>query len=85
MPGDLWSQFWFQLFSFMVIRERSRDHFASVKDDLRNSLDFGLRIWKAGWVQALAYYGARGGIAIGIGALLAEASPWVLKLMRGVR
>jgi hypothetical protein len=54
MPGDLWSQFWFQLFSFMVIRERSRDHFASVKDDLRNSLDFGLRIWKAGWVQALA-------------------------------
>jgi hypothetical protein len=36
-------------------------------------------------VQALAYYGARGGIAIGIGALLAEASPWVLKLMRGVR
>ena len=54
MPGDLWSQFWFQLFSFMVIRERSRDHFASVKDDLRISLDFGLRIWKAGWVQALA-------------------------------
>ena len=31
------------------------------------------------------YFGARGEIAIGIGALLAVASPWVLKLMRGVR
>jgi proton-dependent oligopeptide transporter, POT family len=31
------------------------------------------------------YFGALGRIAIGIGALLAVASPWVLKLMRGVR
>jgi proton-dependent oligopeptide transporter, POT family len=31
------------------------------------------------------YFGALGGIAIGIGALLAVASPWVLALMRGVR
>jgi POT family proton-dependent oligopeptide transporter len=31
------------------------------------------------------YFGALGGIAIGIGALLAVASPWVLKLMPGVR
>ena len=31
------------------------------------------------------YFGALGGIAIGIGALLAVASPWMLKLMRGVR
>ena len=31
------------------------------------------------------YSGALGGIAIGIGALLAVASPGVLKLMRGVR
>ena len=31
------------------------------------------------------YFGPRGGIAIGIGALLAVASPWVLKLMPGVR
>ena len=31
------------------------------------------------------YFRALGGIAIGIAALLAVASPWVLKLMRGVR
>jgi hypothetical protein len=31
------------------------------------------------------YFGALGGIAIGIGALLAVTPPWVLKLMRGVR
>ena len=31
------------------------------------------------------YFGGLGGIAVGIGALLAVASPWVLKLMRGVR
>ena len=31
------------------------------------------------------YFGALGGISNGVGALLAVASPWVLKLMRGVR
>jgi proton-dependent oligopeptide transporter, POT family len=31
------------------------------------------------------YFGALGGMAVGIGALLAVASPWVLKLMRGMR
>jgi hypothetical protein len=41
-PGDLWSQFWSQLFSFAAIRERSNDRFASVNEDLRISLDFGL-------------------------------------------
>jgi hypothetical protein len=69
----------------VTIRRRPNDRFPSPNGDLRICLDLHLRIWKAGWVQALAYYGARGGIAIGIGALLAEASPWVLKLMRGVR
>lgn len=32
-----------------------------------------------------AYFAVLGGIAIAIGALLAVATPWVLKLMRGVR
>ena len=49
-----WSQFWSQLFSFVAVRERSKDRFASVDKDWRISLDCGLRIWKAGWVHALA-------------------------------
>ena len=31
------------------------------------------------------YFGFIGGIAIAIGVVLALISPWVLKLMRGVR
>jgi Protein of unknown function (DUF998) len=36
------------------VRERPTDRFASVNDDMRTPLDLGLRIWKAGWVHALA-------------------------------
>jgi hypothetical protein len=31
----------------VAIRERSKDRFTSVNEDLRMSLAFGLRIWKA--------------------------------------
>ena len=48
------SQFWSQLSSFVAIRKRSDDRFPSANGDLRISLDVGLRIWKAGWAQALA-------------------------------
>jgi len=43
-----------QLSPFVGVRERPIDRFASVNVDLRTPLDLGLRIWKAGWVQALA-------------------------------
>jgi hypothetical protein len=48
MPGELWSQFWLQSFSFMAIPERSKDRFRKRK---RRSADQpGLRFadWKAG-------------------------------------
>ena len=48
------SQFGSQLCPFIGVRERPTDRFASVNDDMRTPLDLGLRIWKAGWVQALA-------------------------------
>jgi hypothetical protein len=48
------SQFWSQLSPFVGVWERPTDRFASVNEDLRIGLDLGLRIWKAGWVQALA-------------------------------
>jgi hypothetical protein len=48
------SQFWSQLSPFVGVRERSTGRFASVNGGVRISLDLGLRIWKAGWVQALA-------------------------------
>jgi len=47
------SQFWSQLAPFGGVRERSTGRFASVNGDMRISLDLGLRIWKAGWVQVL--------------------------------
>ena len=48
------SQFWSQLSSFVAIRKRPDDRFPSVNRGLRISMDLDLRIWKAGWVQALA-------------------------------
>jgi hypothetical protein len=48
------SQFWSQLSSFVAIRKRPDDRFPSANGDLRISLDLDLRIWKAGWVHALA-------------------------------
>ena len=48
------SQFWSQLSPFVGVRDRSTGRFASVNGDVRIGLDLGLRIWKAGWVQALA-------------------------------
>ena len=48
------SQFWSQLSPFVGVRERSTGRFASVNGDVRIGLDLGLRIWKAGWVHALA-------------------------------
>jgi hypothetical protein len=50
----VWSQFGSQLCPFIGVRERPTDRFASVNVDTRTPLDLGLRIWKAGWVQALA-------------------------------
>jgi hypothetical protein len=48
------SQFWSQLSSFVAIRKRPDDRFPSANGDLRISLELDLRIWKAGWVHALA-------------------------------
>ena len=48
------SQFWSQLSPFVAIRKRPDDRFPSADGDMRISLDLDLRIWKAGWVQALA-------------------------------
>jgi hypothetical protein len=48
------SQSWSQLSSFVAIRKRPDDRFPSANGDLRISLDLDLRIWKAGWVHALA-------------------------------
>jgi len=50
--GIQWFQFWSQLSSFVAIRERSKDHIAGVNEDLRISMDLGLRIWKAGSLTA---------------------------------
>jgi hypothetical protein len=41
-----WSQFLVSVVLVRALRERSKDRFASVNEDLRMSLDFGLRIWK---------------------------------------
>jgi hypothetical protein len=43
-----------QLSPFVGVRDRSTGRFASVNGGVRIGLDLGLRIWKAGWVQALA-------------------------------
>jgi hypothetical protein len=48
------SQFWSQLSPSIGVRERPASGFASVDEDLWTHLDLGLRIWKAGWVHALA-------------------------------
>jgi hypothetical protein len=48
------SQFWSQLSSFVAIRECLSDRFAGVDEQVQTSVELGLRIWKAGWVQALA-------------------------------
>ena len=38
----------------MAIRERLSDRFARVDGEVQTNVDLGLRIWKAGWVHALA-------------------------------
>jgi hypothetical protein len=49
-----WSQFWSQLSSFLPVCDRSPHRFGSVDEARRTLPNVGLRIWKAGWVQALA-------------------------------
>ena len=48
------SQFWSQLPPFVGVPECSTARLAGVNRRRRTLLNLGLRIWKAGWVQALA-------------------------------